>query len=70
MGKYATAAGGWLGEKAGRFLGERLGDLIPFKKGGPVKKTTRALLHKGEYVLPAGVRPTAKQRKMVAKRRK
>lgn len=70
MGKYASAAGRWLGEKVGGFLGEKVGGLIPFKKGGPVRRTTKALLHKGEYVLPAGVKPTAEQRRKVASKRK
>ena len=77
IGKYA-------GKKLGRFtgmdsdegkyygekIGAKLGGLIPFKKGGPVKKTIKALLHKGEYVLPKGVKPTPQQRKAVSKRRK
>ena len=56
--------------KAGRACGEAFGSLIPFKKGGKVKKTAKALLHKGEYVLPKGVRPTKSQMKQVAKRKR
>lgn len=75
-------AGEFAGEKLGRFtglgapegktigtkIGGFLGNLIPFKKGGRVRKNTRALLHKGEYVLPAGVKPTKAQIKAVKKR--
>jgi hypothetical protein len=44
------------------------------KTGGPVKmakgrKTAVVLLHRNEYVLPAGVKPTATQKKAVAKRK-
>ena len=49
-------------------IGGFLGNLIPFKKGGRVRRNTRALLHKGEYVLPAGVKPTKAQIKAVKKR--
>lgn len=49
--------GGSLGEKVGRDLGRvgggALGALLPFKRGGRVKKTGPALLHKGEIVVPA-----------------
>ena len=38
-----------------------------FDEGGEVKKTQVAKVHKGEYVLPAGVKPTKGQRKAVAK---
>ena len=56
-----------LGEQIGNALGPRIGSLIPFKKGGRVKKTTKAIVHKGEYVLPKGVKPTKSQMKKVAK---
>lgn len=57
-------AGGFLGKIAGnKKLGRKLGsmageELIPYKKGGMVKpkgkaKTQKALLHKGELVVPA-----------------
>jgi len=53
-GKYFGDAGkkigGDLGSQAGKFLGS---ELIPFKKGGRVKKTGMAMLHKGEIVVPA-----------------
>jgi hypothetical protein len=41
-----------------------------FKKGGRVKKTGKAMLHKGEFVLPVGVKPTKAQIKKVAMRKK
>jgi hypothetical protein len=40
-----------------------------FKKGGLVKKTGVAFVHKGEFVLPVGVKPTKAQIKQVAKRK-
>ena len=46
-------------------------DALPrFKKGGRVKKTGKAILHKGEFILPVGVKPTKAQLKKVAKKRK
>jgi hypothetical protein len=36
-----------------------------FKCGGRVKKTEKALVHSGEYVLPKGVKPTAEQKAKV-----
>lgn len=47
-----------------------LGSSMIFKKGGRVKKTGVALVHKGEFVLPVGVKPTKAQLKKVAKKRK
>jgi hypothetical protein len=41
-----------------------------FKKGGKVKKTGPIMAHKGEYVLPASVKPTKKQVSKVSKLRK
>lgn len=69
LGKY-TGIDGKAGGQTGRAIGAKLGSLVGFKKGGPVKKTGPALIHRGEYVLPAGVKPTAKQRKAVSKRRR
>lgn len=69
LGKY-TGVHQKRGGKVGEKIGSILGDLVPFKKGGPVmKKTQKALLHKGEYVLPKGVKPTKKQKKEVMKRK-
>lgn len=76
LGKVAGGiAGGIVGGKAGRKIGSQLGGelggtagavLTPYKKGGKVPKTGPALLHKGEFVLPAGVAPTKAQKKAVA----
>ena len=66
--------GGLFGKKAGEVgesIGEVGGSLVPFKKGGAVgKKNVKALLHAGEFVLPAGVRPTKAQKAAVAKGKK
>jgi hypothetical protein len=48
--------------------------LEKMKTGGPVKmakgrKTAVVMLHAGEYILPKGVKPTATQKKAVAKRK-
>jgi hypothetical protein len=69
LGKY-TGIGEERGGKFGGDVGGALGTLTPYKKGGPVKKTAPALLHKGEYVLPKGVKPTKKQKMLVEKRRR
>ncbi len=57
-----------LGASIGGLLGREAGKLIPFKKGGRVKKTGPALLHSGETVLPRGVAPTKAQVKAIKKR--
>ena len=36
-----------------------------YKTGGCVKKTEKCLVHKGEYVLPVGVKPTKTQKEQV-----
>ena len=41
-----------------------------YKKGGKVTKTGKALVHKGEYILPKGVKPTKAQVKKVAAMKK
>lgn len=41
--------------------------LTKMEKGGAVKKTGAVIVHKNEFVLPAGVKPTKAQRKAVAK---
>lgn len=70
-------AGGLIGGKKGKKIGSKLGADIggtaglaypAFKKGGKVKKTGLALVHKNEFVLPAGVEPTKAQKDAVAKR--
>lgn len=48
--KYGGTAGG----QAGKLIGGLAGSFLPFKNGGRVvKKTQKALLHKGEIVIPA-----------------
>lgn len=50
-----NAIGGKTGEIIGDViggLGTAFGALLPFKKGGKVKKTGPAYVHKGEVVLP------------------
>lgn len=48
--KYGGTAGG----QAGKLIGGLAGSFLPFKNGGKVtKKTQKALLHKGEIVVPA-----------------
>ena len=51
----------------GGAVGETLGGLTGFKHGGAVKRTGKAKVHKGEYVLPANSKPTKAQRAVVAK---
>lgn len=67
LGKH-TGIGAEEGAKRGADIGAMIGDLLPFKKGGRVKRNTRALLHKGEFVLPKGVKPTKAQIKAVRKK--
>lgn len=71
-----TIAGG-LGSKFipikgidGGEVGGSLGSLLPFKKGGRVKKTGPIYAHAGEFVLPKGVPPTKAQKAKVAKGKK
>ena len=54
----------------GQKLGGALGSLLPFKTGGHVKKTGPAYLHANEFVLSPGLKPTAYQRKVVAKNKR
>jgi len=70
LGKFTgigAKEGGEIGQDIG---GDILEKLIPFKKGGRVKKTGPILAHKGEFVLPAGVAPTKAQLKKVMKKRR
>ena len=79
LGKFAGGGIGQLvdrtgGRKTGEDIGSAIGDfaggLLPFKKGGRVKRTGPALLHRGEFVLPSGVKPTKAQVKAVGKRKR
>lgn len=59
--------GGKSGAAIGGVLGEAGGSIAPgFKTGGKVKRTGKALVHKGEYVLPKSVKPTKAQRAKVS----
>ena len=70
-GALGNLVGGEKGKNIGSSIGGIGGSLLPFKKGGPVKRKFQpALLHKGEFVLPKGVKPTKKQKKAVKKLRK
>lgn len=83
MGFFGSLLGGGLGAIGSKFLpipgvdgqtlGSALGGLAPFKTGGRVGgkrgKAIPILAHGGEYVLPAGVAPTASQKKAVARRK-
>lgn len=69
LGKFTgigAEKGGNIGEDIG---GDVLGHLIPFKKGGRVKKTGPILAHKGEFILPKGVAPTKTQKARVFKKK-
>jgi hypothetical protein len=69
---FGQVFGGDRGRDAGGALGGIAGGLLPFKKGGripgPKGKPKVILAHGGEYVLPAGVKPTKAQKAEVAKR--
>ena len=77
--KYGSIPGralGWLGSAIlpikgidGGAVGVALGGLPGFKNGGRVKRTGKALIHKGEYILPVGVAPTEAQKAKVAKKK-
>lgn len=71
IGKRLGGRGGAAaGKNIGRAVGGLAGGAFPmFKKGGKVNKTGLALVHKGEYVLPAGVKPTKAQKARVAKKK-
>ena len=78
MGVLGATGGSALGKKIGGkgvggdilgALGGVLGGFLPFETGGEVPRDTKAILHKGEYVLPAGVKPTKAQRKAVNKKK-
>lgn len=76
MGVFGSLGGSIVGKQIGGegVLGDVLGGLggiaggfLPFKEGGRVPRDTKAILHKNEYVLPAGVKPTKAQIKAVNK---
>ena len=49
--------------------GPVINQLMKLEEGGPVNKTQMALVHKGEYMLPKGVKPTTAQRRAVVKKK-
>jgi hypothetical protein len=67
LGKYTNIHGAE-GSSIGGRIGGALGNLLPFKKGGPIKKNGPIYGHKGEFVLPPGIEPTDYQLKLVKKR--
>lgn len=75
MGIFGSAGASTLGKAIGgkKFgdvlgtIGGVLGSFLPFEEGGDVPYDTKAILHKGEFVLPKGVKPTKAQRKAVKK---
>jgi len=67
-GALGQSVGGSAGGDVGKTIGSALGSIFPyFKKGGYVKKTGLAKVHKGEFVLPKEVKPTKAQLAKVAK---
>jgi len=67
-GKYGGASGSTAGKNIGTAIGSSLGAIFPyFLHGGPVKRTGKAIVHKGEYVLPKNAKPTKAQKAVVAK---
>lgn len=74
LGKIGgSIIGGMVGGKKGKKIGSQIGGAVgtefpAFKKGGKVKKTGLALVHKDEFVLPKGVAPTKAQKDAVAKK--
>lgn len=67
LGKF-TGMGADKGSQIGEDIGGDIGDYLPFKKGGRVKKNMIIRAHKGEFILPKGVKPTKTQIKKVRKR--
>jgi hypothetical protein len=66
--KFGGSIGQEAGKNIGRAVGSAAGMAIPyFKEGGAVKKTGLAVVHKGEYVLPASIKPTKAQKSAVDK---
>ena len=53
-GKVGGSSGKNLGSEVGGILGGAAGSFLPFKNGGMVRKNNqKALLHKGELVVPS-----------------
>jgi hypothetical protein len=68
LGKY-TGIKEREGGEIGGTVGSNLATTLGYRKGGRVKKTGKALVHKGEFVLPRGVKPTKAQMKAVKRRK-
>jgi len=68
LGKHTGIGANKGGDIGADIGGDFLEKLIPFKKGGRVKKNGPIMAHKGEFVLPKGVKPTKTQMKKVKKR--
>lgn len=78
-GSVGRGVGGAIGEgvghltgrpKEGRAIGSKFTEnLLGFRKGGRVKKTGKYLVHKREYVLKKGSKPTKMQKQKVMRRR-
>jgi hypothetical protein len=67
-GPVSGVAGSAIGSKLGKeFLTPKLNKVAGYKTGGKVPKTGLALIHKGEYVLPAHIKPTKAQMDAVNK---
>jgi hypothetical protein len=66
LGKFTGIGADEGGKRGAEIAGTALEHLIPFKKGGRVRKTGPALVHKGEFILPKGVAPTTQQKRKVA----
>ena len=64
LGQIIGRGLGDAGEKLARgFLGFKKGGRVPGKRGAPKK----AIVHGGEYILPASIKPTKAQKAAVAK---
>ena len=67
-GPAGAIAGSAIGSKLGsELLVPKLNKIAGYKIGGKVKKTGLAYIHKDEYILPKGIKPTKTQQKAVAK---
>jgi hypothetical protein len=72
--KLGGRGGAAAGANIGRVAGGLAGGVLPFKTGGAVKgkkgKPKLAIVHGGEFVLPANAKPTKAQKAIVAKNKK
>jgi hypothetical protein len=74
LGEFSKATGKAAGAVIGSGIAKYAVDAAPlllFKTGGRVPgkkgKAMKAIVHGSEYILPVGVKPTASQKKAVAK---